>query len=201
MTTTSKIESTLTGKFSDIIDFLTAAGADEADKLARRAVGIIVATDAPQTGEEVDTDPFVANMLASAALVSISESIKHYPFVKRSADFDQAAMLLGDTAGDGATDVLGSARQLIERAETLLGIEPAPVVADLGADFLAVLIDDAVCRIFEETGQLPAAVLLVFIDDAESGAVAQPVATDGGAAVGQSDNDEPTARTSAAAAS
>jgi hypothetical protein len=140
-------------------------------------------------------------MLASAALVSISESIKHYPFVKSSADFDQAAMLLGDTAGDGATDVLNSARELLERAETLLGIEPAPVAADPGADFLAALIDDAVCRIFEETGQLPAAVLLVFIDDAELGSAVQPVATDGGAAVGQPDNDAGAASTSASAAS
>ncbi|CAN5635977.1 hypothetical protein BH10CYA1_BH10CYA1_45620 [soil metagenome] len=121
MNTTSKIESTLSGKFSDIIDFLSAAGVDEADQLARRAVGIIITTDHPQTGEESDTDPFVANMLASAALVSISENIKHYPFVTNSADFDQAAML-GVTSIASPDDVLASARELIERAELLLGL-------------------------------------------------------------------------------
>jgi hypothetical protein len=202
MTTTSKIASTLTGKFSDIIDFLTAAGADEADKLARRAVGIIVATDAPQTGEEVDTDPFVANMLASAALVSISESIKHYPFVSNSADFDQVAMLLGDTAGDGSTDVLASARELIERAETLLGIQPEPAAADPGAAALTALLDDAICRIFEETGQLPSAVLLVIIDDVEPVALAQPVAAgNDGAAFGEPVNDAGASSASTSAAS
>lgn len=173
MNTTPKIESTLTGKFSDIIDFLSAAGADEADQLARRAVGIIVTTDAPQTGEESDTDPFVANMLASAALVSISESIKHYPFVNtNSADFDQAAML-GATTGITPDEVLLSARDLIERAEVLLGLAvPASVRQSIADTFapvpgLAAEVDELICRIFEETGLLPAAVLVVLLDDAD----------------------------------
>ena len=170
MNTTPKIESTLTGKFSDIIDFLSAAGADEADHLARRAVGIIITTDAPQTGEEADTDPFVANMLASAALVSISESIKHYPFVNNSADFDQAA-LLGASAGITPDEVLLSARDLIERAEALLGLAvPASIRQSIADTFapvpgLAAEVDEIICRIFEETGLLPAAVL---VDDADT---------------------------------
>ena len=172
MNTTQKIESTLTGKFSDIIDFLSAAGADEADQLARRAVGIIITTDAPQTGEETDTDPFVANMLASAALVSISENIKHYPFVNNSADFDQAAMF-GITSGITPDEVLDSARSLIERAEALLAL-PMPAslratIADVFAPVpgLAAELDEVICRIFEETGLLPSAVFVVLVDDAD----------------------------------
>lgn len=167
MNTNHKIESTLTGKFSDIIDFLTAPGADEVDQLARRAVGIIVSTDRPQTGEESDTDPFVANMLASAALVSISENLKHYPFVSNTADFDQAALLC-----PGVRDLIESACELIERAETLLGMQPqrsAREASIAGLDAvppaLVAVVDDAICRLFEETGQLPAAVFVVVIDD------------------------------------
>lgn len=184
MNTTQKIESTLTGKFSDIIDFLSAAGADEADQLARRAVGIIIATDAPQTGEEADTDPFVANMLASAALVSISESIKHYPFVNNAADFDQAAML-GVTAGASPDDVLASARDLIERAEVLLGLAVPPSIRQSIADTfapvpgLAAEVDQIICRIFEETGLLPSAVLVVLVDDADTACGAPVNANDG----------------------
>lgn len=184
MKTTQKIESTLSGKFSDIIDFLSAAGADEADQLARRAVGIIITTDHPQTGEESDTDPFVANMLASAALVSISENIKHYPFVTNSADFDQAAML-GATSAASPDDVLASARELIERAEVLLGLTlPAPV-RPVFVDVFAPLpglnaeLDELICRIFEETGLLPAAVLVVVIDD--EAAADQPANTNAAA--------------------
>lgn len=167
MNTNHKIESTLTGKFSDIIDFLTAQGADEADQLARRAVGVIISTDRPQTGEESDTDPFVANMLASAALVSISENLKHYPFVSNSADFDQSALL-----NPGGLDVIESARELVERAETLLGMQPelpARQASISGLDTvpaaLVAVVDDVICRLFEETGQLPAAVFVVVVDD------------------------------------
>jgi len=167
MNTNHKIESTLTGKFSDIIDFLTAQGADEADQLARRAVGVIISTDRPQTGEESDTDPFVANMLASAALVSISENLKHYPFVSNSADFDQSALL-----NPGGLDVIESARELVERAETLLGMQPelpAREASISGLDTvpaaLLAVVDDVICRLFEETGQLPAAVFVVVVDD------------------------------------
>lgn len=173
MNTTPKIESTLTGKFSDIIDFLSAHGADEADQLARRAVGIIITTDRPQTGEEADTDPFVANMLASAALVSLSESIKHYPFVNtNAADFDQAALL--GAGGITPDEVLLSARDLIERAEVLLGLAVPPSVRQSIADTfapvpgLAAEVDELICRIFEETGLLPAAVLVVLVDDADT---------------------------------
>ncbi len=181
MNTKHQITSTLTGKFSDIVDFLTAPNADEADQLARRAVGIIATTDRPQTGEEVDTDPFVANMLASAALVSISENIKQYPFVSNSADFDQAAMLC-----PGGLDVIDTARELIERAEALIGLkpQPEPVAGFFGVaevpPALAAFIDEAICRTFEETGLLPSAVILI-IDDAIDPTVAELAETDAAA--------------------
>jgi hypothetical protein len=173
MTRTTSIDSTLTGKFSDIIDFLIAGGTDEADQLACRAIGIILATDGPQTGEESDTDPFVANMLASAALVSISENIKHYPFVRVSRDsfnFDQSGSMLGLTA-----DVLGSARSLIERAEALMPNTPAAETLDqpfapVDGTHLAAGLDELICRIFEETGSLPSAVVFIIIDDEAAGA-------------------------------
>lgn len=177
MNTTQKIESTLTGKFSDIIDFLSVVGADEADQIARRAVGIIIATDGPQTGEEADTDPFVANMLASAALVSISESIKHYPFVNNSADFDQAAML-GVSAGITPDGVLSSARDLVDRAEALLKLPSPSALTEALDDVFAPVpllpaeIDDIICRIYEETGLLPSAVLVMLVDDADLAAAA-----------------------------
>lgn len=181
MNTKHQITSTLTGKFSDIVDFLTAPNADEADQLARRAVGIIATTDRPQTGEEVDTDPFVANMLASAALVSISENIKHYPFVSNPADFDQASMLC-----PGGLDVIDTARELIERAEALIGLKPQPesVAGFFGVaavpPALAAFIDEAICRTFEETGLLPSAVILI-IDDSIEPTVAESAETDAAA--------------------
>ena len=184
MNTTPKIESTLTGKFSDIIDFLSAAGADEADQLARRAVGIIITTDAPQTGEEADTDPFVANMLASAALVSISESIKHYPFVNpNAADFDQAALL--GAGGITPDEVLLSARDLIVRAEVLLGLVVPPSVRQSILDTfapipgLAAELDELILSVFAETGLLPAAVFVVLVDDADTTDGAPANANDG----------------------
>jgi hypothetical protein len=173
MTRTTSIDSTLTGKFSDIIDFLIAGGTDEADQIACRAIGILLSTDGPQTGAEPDTDPFVANMLASTALVSISENIKHYPFVRVSRDafdFEQSGSMLGLTA-----DVLGSARSLIERAEALMPNPPAGETLDQpfspgnGTD-LAAGLDELICRIFEETGSLPSAVVFIVIDDEAVGA-------------------------------
>jgi hypothetical protein len=118
MTSHSSNDSTLQGKFSEIMNFLMGAEGDETDQLARRAVSVILATNRPQTGEEADTDPFVANMFACAALTSISENIKHYPFVRDTRvplGYNESGSISGFDP-----DVLGSARSLIERAEALL---------------------------------------------------------------------------------
>ncbi len=166
MTRQSNSDSILTGNFGNIIDFMVFSGTDEADQLARRAVSIILATDnMPQTGEEANTDPFVANMLASDALASISENITHYPFVRDTRvplGFDQC----GSTSS-AHSDVLGSARDLIDRAAALVPSLPNPfeevfwpVEGTLEAD-----LDALILHIFEETGHLPAGVLVLVIDD------------------------------------
>ena len=115
--TSKSINSTiLSGKFADILDFLTVEG-DEVDSLAQHAIEIIICTDVPQTGEEADTDPFVANMYASAALASLGE-IRHYPFIRRvQSDLDpfQSGSMRGSDQ-----EIIASARQMIENAEALL---------------------------------------------------------------------------------
>ncbi len=133
MTSHSSNDSTLQGKFSDIMNFLMGADGDETDQLARRAVSVILATNRPQTGEEADTDPFVANMFACAALASISENIKHYPFVRDTRvplGFNESGSMSGFDP-----DVLGSARSLIERAESLMPANSPFLQQPAEADF------------------------------------------------------------------
>lgn len=162
MTTTSKIGSTLTGKFSDIVDFLFTGGADEVDRLACRAISVILATDGPQTGDEANTDPFVANQLASAALVALSEKIKHYPFVRRSSDdlADFESQMLGIT-----DDVVASSRSLVERAEALVPSREQPHLGTKPSADLTAAVDTLILDIFEQTGLLPSAVFVIVLDD------------------------------------
>jgi hypothetical protein len=126
---------TLTGNFSDVISFLARPDGDEADQLAQRAIFVMLATNLSQTGEEVDTDPFVANMFAHSALLTLSDHLKHYPFVRapRPLGWNDSGSMSG-FADDAA--VIESVRHLVESAERMLAQpEPEPITE---LDFFAI---------------------------------------------------------------
>ncbi len=66
--------------FFSAINLLLQRDSDQGDQLALRAVRIIMATDLPQTGYEVNVDPFLANEFATSALLLLNDH-KHYPFI------------------------------------------------------------------------------------------------------------------------
>src|SRR5947208_622095 len=85
MTKHVNADSIIRGSRRDIERFFHGRDIDDVDRLAQRALTIILATNhLIQTGDEVDTDPFCANMFASTALESINSTFKTYPFVRES---------------------------------------------------------------------------------------------------------------------
>ncbi|MGH6754540.1 MAG: hypothetical protein ACREDP_20495 [Bradyrhizobium sp.] len=135
MTKQVNADSILRGNFCDIVNFFRGRDIDDVDRLAQRALTIILRTNhLVQTGDEVDTDPFCANMFASSALEAISATLKTYPFVRASKhgpDEDEEACF-------------ASAEQLIEMAEDL---SPDPAMLRL--------IDDAVGAFQQMFGDPP----------------------------------------------
>lgn len=131
--TDTKNTSIVRGSLADLIGFLSQDG-DAADQIAQRALAVILATDAPQTGEESDTDPFVANMFASSALLLISDEIKHYPFVRspRQLDLNESGSMAGYSGED---QVLTAALEMVESAERMMP-EAEPVQPELDFYFL-----------------------------------------------------------------
>ena len=123
----SNPDSVLKGHFCDIVNFFREDEWDFANDLAKRALRIILSTNhLVQTGNEIDTDPFCANMFASSALGSISESIKHYPFVRQPSwrtDPDEAVEL----SEEAYIAILDAAEDMIEMAE---GLCPPPATPD-----------------------------------------------------------------------
>lgn len=110
MTKHVNADSILRGNFCDIVKFFHGRDIDDVDRLAKRALSVIFNTkDLVQTGDEVDTDPFGANMFASAALESINSTLTTYPFVRVSNVSPEK---------DEET-VFETAEQLIEMAEGL----------------------------------------------------------------------------------
>lgn len=127
----SNPDSILQGNFCDILNFFRGKECDEADRLAQRALSIVLSTNhLVQTGDEVDTDPFCANMFAGSALGSISESIKHYPFVRQPSW--RAADAPVDLSDDDYNDILDAAENMIEMAEGLMPprLDPADIAAE-----------------------------------------------------------------------
>ena len=112
MTKHVNADSIICGNRSDIFAFFRGRDIDDVDRLAQRALTIILRTDhLPQTGFEVDTDPFAANMFASAALGSINRTLTTYPFVRES----------DDSPDEDEEACFESAEELIEMAERLAG--------------------------------------------------------------------------------
>ncbi len=110
MTKHVNADSIIRGNFCDIVKFFRGRDLDAVDRLAQRALNIILRTDhLVQTGNEIDTDPFTANMFANAALTSINRTLKTYPFVRES---DEAAEADKDA-------VFAAAEKQIESAERL----------------------------------------------------------------------------------
>lgn len=134
MTKHVNAESIIRGNFCDIVKFFRGRDLDAVDRLAQRALNIILRTDhLEQTGYEVDTDPFSANMFAGAALGSISASIKQYPFVRVSPASANVAVC--ETA-EQQDAVLDSAEDMMEMAEGLIkAIDPATLMSVLAAGF------------------------------------------------------------------
>jgi hypothetical protein len=125
MTKHVNADSILSGNFCDIVKYFRAADIDDVDRLAQRALTIILKTDRlVQTGEEVDTDPFTANMLASSALKSINCTLKTYPFLKAPEE---------EPAADEDA-VFASALDLVEMAEKLMSRSQmrSTILADSG---------------------------------------------------------------------
>lgn len=108
MTKQINADSVITGNFCDVVNFFRERDIDDVDRLAQRALTVIFKTDhLVQTGDEVNPDPFVANMLASSALEAINCTLTTYPFLRESA---------GDPEADEDA-VLASALELVEMAE------------------------------------------------------------------------------------
>jgi hypothetical protein len=121
MNTHANPDSILQGKFCDIVNFFRDRAADDADRLAQRALTVILSTNhLVQTGYEVNTDPFSANMFASSALGSLNEKIRNYPFVRDSASCEEEERgIFSDISDEEYDAVLASAETLIEMAEGL----------------------------------------------------------------------------------
>ena len=110
MTKHVNAESIIRGNFCDIVKFFRGRDLDAVDRLAQRALSVIFRTDhLVQTGNEVDADPFTANMFASAALTSINRTLRTYPFVRASSEAPEA----------DEDAVFASAAKQIESAERL----------------------------------------------------------------------------------
>lgn len=125
--TKSNRDSILQANFCDVVNYFRGRQTDDADQLAQRALTIIFLTDhLVQTGFEVDTDPFSANMFAGAALGSISCSIKQYPFVRVAPG---AADVSPCQSADERDAVLDIAEDMIEMAEELTKRVPPPVIS------------------------------------------------------------------------
>ena len=122
----SNPDSVLQGNFCDIVNFFRGQEGDDADRLAHRALTIILSTNhLVQTGDEVDTDPFCANMFASSALGSISERIKRYPFVRIPAHCGEGVLCASQEEVD---DLLDLVEDMIEMAEGLMKkVEPITI--------------------------------------------------------------------------
>ncbi|MGH6754541.1 MAG: hypothetical protein ACREDP_20500, partial [Bradyrhizobium sp.] len=120
-------DSILQSNFCDIVNYFRERKLDGADQLAQRALSILFLTDhLVQTGDELDTDPFCANMFAGAALGAISASIKNYPFVRVAPDYADVAVC--ETA-EQQEAVLDSAEDVIEMAEGLMKeLEPSTLM-------------------------------------------------------------------------
>ncbi len=120
----SNPDSILQGNFCDIVNFFRGKECDDADRLAQRALSIVLSTNhLVQTGYEVDTDPFCANMFASSALGSISENIKRYPFVRQPSWLPVVEPFV-ELSAEAYDAILDSVEDMIEMAE---GLMPARV--------------------------------------------------------------------------
>lgn len=115
----SNRESVLQGNFCDVVNFFRGRDIDDVDRLAQRALTIIMSTDhLVQTGDEENTDPFCANMFASSALGMLNEHLTTYPFVREPRGGEPCQT----TADEDA--VFASAEEMIEMAEGLMWPEP-----------------------------------------------------------------------------
>jgi len=132
--TKSNRDSILQSNFCDIVNHFRGRKVDDADQLAQRALSIIFLTDhLVQTGYELDTDPFTANMFATAALGAINASVKRYPFVRVSPTYADVAWCETEEQRDA---VLDSAEDQIEMAEGLMKkLEPATMMIVLADGF------------------------------------------------------------------
>jgi hypothetical protein len=121
MNTHANPDSILQGHFCDVVNFFRDRAVDDADRLAQRALTVIFSTDQlVQTGNEVNTDPFCANMFASSALRSLNENIRRYPFVRGSGSCDgEAVGIFSDISDEEYDAELACAKSLIEMAEGL----------------------------------------------------------------------------------
>lgn len=101
---------------------------DALDRLAKRAIEVVLATNKRQTGDEADTDLFVANQYAEAALAILSENCRPYSFVNITPDVVDP--LQGGLVRSSYLDAVATAQAYVSRAETLLpGADPDRVKA------------------------------------------------------------------------
>lgn len=133
MTKHVNAESIIRGNFCDIVKFFRGRDLDAVDRLAQRALSVILRTDhLVQTGNEVDADPFTANMFASAALTSINRTLRTYPFVRASSEAAEA----------DEDAVFASAAKQIESAERLSPDPKLLAIAKNAMDFYQQMLGD-----------------------------------------------------------
>lgn len=153
MTKNARVDSILQGNFCDVVNFFRDRDLDEVDRLAQRALSILFRTDhLKQTGSEVDTDPFTANMFATIALAAINQTLTTYPFLKPSSEGPEA----------DEQEVFDRALENIETAERLY---PDPEILSA---FLRVQVSSAVDAFEELFGKYaPVEGLIVVFDGAD----------------------------------
>jgi hypothetical protein len=116
MTNNVNADSVLTGNFCDIVKFFRGRAVDETDRLAQRALSVILKTNhLVQTGDEVDADPFSANWFASTALESALTLFSCTPAAGRPSIARVAAGSRSDGAATECGDIASIGRHPVAR--------------------------------------------------------------------------------------